>query len=233
MGGAVNAPRERARRLLRLYPRSWRDRYGEEFCAVVERQIEELPRSPARTFDVAGTVADDLFDLKIEFVATKDMYGGDVTGEVAGESVKASWRSGNNNVYYPVVPASLSGSLGKLAASLKGKFLLKDYMLDSGTIAGSSGDRDVEVFVYGAPGQTSSSAAAFGSFGGTSLELYATHNSDETSGWLGGIVNGAPVILVATANNATPQGFNITGTYHGPPAVLAIMTMAWIYSLAP
>jgi hypothetical protein len=53
MGCYVKDRVRRARRLLRFYPRSWRDRYGEEFCAVVERQIEELPHSPKRTFDVA------------------------------------------------------------------------------------------------------------------------------------------------------------------------------------
>ncbi len=50
---------ERARRLLRWYPGSWRDRYGEEFAELLISDIDERPRSAARTWDVArgGLVA--------------------------------------------------------------------------------------------------------------------------------------------------------------------------------
>jgi hypothetical protein len=46
-------PRERAARLLRWYPRAWRERYGEEFAELLIADIEERPRSAARTRDVA------------------------------------------------------------------------------------------------------------------------------------------------------------------------------------
>jgi len=45
--------RERATRLLCWYPRTWRDRYGDEFTELLISDIEERPRSAARTGDVA------------------------------------------------------------------------------------------------------------------------------------------------------------------------------------
>jgi hypothetical protein len=42
----------RAARLLRCYPRAWRDRYGDEFAELLIADIEERPRSAARTLDV-------------------------------------------------------------------------------------------------------------------------------------------------------------------------------------
>jgi hypothetical protein len=43
----------RARRLLRWYPKAWRDRYGEEFTELLIDDIGERPRSWSRTLDVA------------------------------------------------------------------------------------------------------------------------------------------------------------------------------------
>jgi hypothetical protein len=42
----------RARRLVRLYPRAWRARYGEEFTQFLIDDLADRPRSPARTADV-------------------------------------------------------------------------------------------------------------------------------------------------------------------------------------
>jgi hypothetical protein len=42
-----------ARRLLRWYPRSWRERYGDEFSELLLADIAERPRSWSRTVDVA------------------------------------------------------------------------------------------------------------------------------------------------------------------------------------
>jgi hypothetical protein len=49
----------RALRALRWYPRTWRERYGEEFAALMEDELDERPRSVRRTLDVArgGLVA--------------------------------------------------------------------------------------------------------------------------------------------------------------------------------
>ena len=55
----MSTPEERAARLLRWYPRAWRDRYGTEFTELLISDIEERPRSAERGFDVArgGLVA--------------------------------------------------------------------------------------------------------------------------------------------------------------------------------
>lgn len=47
-----NAAAARAALLLRCYPRGWRDRYGDEFTELLISDIEERPRSAARTLDV-------------------------------------------------------------------------------------------------------------------------------------------------------------------------------------
>jgi hypothetical protein len=49
----------RAQRLLRWYPRIWRERYEEEFAELLIAEMEERPRSAARTIDVVrgGIVA--------------------------------------------------------------------------------------------------------------------------------------------------------------------------------
>jgi hypothetical protein len=49
----------RAARLLRWYPRAWRERYGAEFAELLISDISERPRSRVRTLDVArgGVVA--------------------------------------------------------------------------------------------------------------------------------------------------------------------------------
>jgi hypothetical protein len=56
---AGEAARERAERLLRWYPRTWRDRYGPEFAELLVSDITERPEALSRTLDVArgGIVA--------------------------------------------------------------------------------------------------------------------------------------------------------------------------------
>jgi hypothetical protein len=46
-------PAARAARLLRWYPRPWRDRYGAEFAELLISDIEERPQSAGRGLDVA------------------------------------------------------------------------------------------------------------------------------------------------------------------------------------
>ena len=53
-------PAERhAARLLRWYPRPWRERYGEEFAALLMEEWAVRPRSPGRSANVmaSGLVA--------------------------------------------------------------------------------------------------------------------------------------------------------------------------------
>lgn len=68
----------RAGRLLRWYPRVWRDRYGEEFAELLIADIEERPRAVGRTVDVilggfvARLSAAGLCGLPIRGVASSD-----------------------------------------------------------------------------------------------------------------------------------------------------------------
>ena len=50
--GAKGDSAQRAHRLIRFYPMSWRERYGDEFEAHMEHEIEETPDSPSRTWNV-------------------------------------------------------------------------------------------------------------------------------------------------------------------------------------
>jgi hypothetical protein len=50
---AARTPPERAARLVRWYPRAWRERYAEEFAELLIADMEERPRSAVRALDVA------------------------------------------------------------------------------------------------------------------------------------------------------------------------------------
>jgi hypothetical protein len=56
---ATAAAQRHAERLLRWYPRPWRERYGEEFAELLMAEWSERPRCPRRTADVmaSGLVA--------------------------------------------------------------------------------------------------------------------------------------------------------------------------------
>lgn len=53
MGRGVSRAERRAQRLVRCYPRAWRERYGAEFVELLLADIAERPRSWSRTLDVA------------------------------------------------------------------------------------------------------------------------------------------------------------------------------------
>jgi hypothetical protein len=53
--GSPVAAQRAADRLLRWYPPSWRDRYGDEFTELLLAEFAERPRDPRRTADVIGS----------------------------------------------------------------------------------------------------------------------------------------------------------------------------------
>jgi len=53
----VSVDEKRVRRLIRWYPRAWRQRYGDEFAELLLADIAERPRSWSRAFDVARSGA--------------------------------------------------------------------------------------------------------------------------------------------------------------------------------
>ena len=48
----ISLAARRAQRLLRLYPKAWRERYGPEFVDLMEQEIAETPRSLRRTSNI-------------------------------------------------------------------------------------------------------------------------------------------------------------------------------------
>jgi hypothetical protein len=84
-------PAERAARLLRWYPRGWRDRYGEEFTELLISDIEERPRSAERALDVAhGGVMARLTDAGLVGGPLPALGGGVVTPQLRYRQVSAS-----------------------------------------------------------------------------------------------------------------------------------------------
>jgi hypothetical protein len=53
VGRGVSGAERRVRRLLRWYPRAWRERYGDEFAELLLADLAERPSSWSRAFDVA------------------------------------------------------------------------------------------------------------------------------------------------------------------------------------
>ena len=54
---AVTPAERHAGRLLRWYPRAWRERYGEEFAELLMEEWSERPRCARRTANVMASVA--------------------------------------------------------------------------------------------------------------------------------------------------------------------------------
>jgi hypothetical protein len=95
----------RAGRLLRWYPRAWRDRYGAEFTELLIADISERPRSPRRSLDVVrGGLRARLADVGLAGfplpVAT--------AGSVAGPTLEQARQR------------QVSASLGSLSCALGG-----------------------------------------------------------------------------------------------------------------
>ncbi len=81
-----------AARLLRWYPAAWRDRYGDEFAELLIADIEERPRSTARTLDVArGGIVARLADVGLAgFPLPAATAGEGATAEDRRRQVRAS-----------------------------------------------------------------------------------------------------------------------------------------------
>jgi hypothetical protein len=100
----------RAERLLRWYPRRWRDRYGAEFAELLISDISERPRSRRRSLDVArGGVRARLADAGLAgFPLPVAAAGASTAGGAAGRLAEQARQR------------QLSASLGSLSCALGG-----------------------------------------------------------------------------------------------------------------
>jgi hypothetical protein len=152
-----------------------------------------------------------------------------ISGTVAGEPTKVQLQTADNSSSGPVVPASLSGTLGKGPVSVVGAFTLApSFLFESGSVSGNVGRNGIRVNVTPASGESSSSVNVSGTYGDTALSLFATVAGDLSSGLIRGYVGKMAVHLVAKQSRGAHR---ITGTYGGPPELLALTVGSLIYFL--
>jgi hypothetical protein len=155
---------------------------------------------------------------------------GHASGNYASEPVDIQWVvSYNGSSDQTVIPASLHGVVAGEDVSLTGQFQhASNFLFQSGSVSGSFGGSAVEAQVTNAPGESSSSVNVHGSFAGTPFSLYATLAGDLTSGYVQGTIGGKAFKVNADVRAKVVE---VTGTFAGPPALLAIILGSLLYFL--
>src|SRR6266851_4932858 len=214
----------------------------------------ERPETPARQFpadsDPAGVIPGHaLVDLTFE---RSRLLSGSVGGQpvrlglnvpthnsaaagtIAGIPVAATWENGDNYRVYPDVPSDLKGSFAGQPVELHATFHLEPgYFFDRGTITGHIGaealDATVEAAASGGLGGTRT-VAVDGTLGSTEFTIYATIDGPLTFGQIRGTVAGTSIHIDA-ARTRQPDGekTRLTGSYQGPPALLALAAGAFLH----
>jgi len=214
----------------------------------------ERPETPARQFpadaDPAGVIPGHaLVDLTFErsrllsgsvggqpvrLELNVPTHNGAAAGSFAGIPVAAAWENGDNYRVYPDVPSELKGSFAGQPVELHATFHLEPgYFFDQGTIAGHIGAEDLDATVEAAaPGGLGGTrtVAADGTLGSTKFTIYATIDGPLTFGQIRGTVAGTPIRIDA-ARTREPDGVQtrLTGSYQGPPALLALAAGAFLH----
>lgn len=181
-----------------------------------------------------------------------------VSGNIGAARLEASWTIGNNYVpepgrwspgpdYVPVFPnitADLTGSFADLDAELHGVFHLDpDYAFERGSIVGRIGTVHLEATVLAASGglNESRTVAVEGTYGPVPFEIYATIDAGLSRGVLHGSVEDA-VVHIDVSRSSVRRTFrpgrppidlpgpqvNLSGSYAGPPELLAVMVGAML-----
>ena len=160
-------------------------------------------------------------------------HDGAAAGTFAGIPVAATWQNGDNYRIYPDVPSDLEGSFAGQPAELHATFHLEPgYFFDQGTITGHIGAEDLDATVERASGGLGGTrtVAVDGTLGNTEFTIYATIDGPLTSGQIRGTVAGTSIRIDA-ARTRDPHGgqTRLTGSYQGPPALLALATGALLH----
>jgi hypothetical protein len=154
-------------------------------------------------------------------------------GMIAGLPASATWKNGNNYYIYPDVPSDLTGSFAGQPVELHASFHLEPgYFFHHGTITGHIGAEDLHATVEAASGGfgSSSAVAVDGMLGSTEYTIYAAINGSLTAAKIRGTVARNPIRLdAARIRRAEGAQTRLTGSFHGPPALLAIAAGALLH----
>ncbi len=207
----------------------------------------ERPETPARQFpadvDPAGVIIPDHARVDLTFERSRLLSGsvggqpvrldlnvpthnGAAAGTIAGIPVAAAWENGDNYRIYPDVPSDLKGSFAGQPVELHATFHLEPgYFFDHGTITGHIGAEALDATVESASGGLggTSTVAVDGTVGSIEFTIYAAIDGPLTFGQIRGTVAGIPIRIDA-ARTRQPDGekTRLTGSYQGPPALLAL-----------
>jgi hypothetical protein len=158
---------------------------------------------------------------------------GTAAGTIAGVPASATWVNGDNYSIYPDVPSDLTGSFAGQPVELHATFHLEPgYFLDHGTITGHIGAEGLDATVQTAAGGLGSTrtVAVDGALGSTGFEIYAAIDGPLTAGRVRGTVAGNPIrIDAARTRRPGADQTRLTGSYEGPPALLALTAGALLH----
>jgi hypothetical protein len=226
-------------------------------CVIVEGMGPdgkwERPRPPTRQFpadaDPAGVIpeharVDLIFERSrllsgsvggqpVRLALNVPALDGTAAGTIAGMAASATWKTGNNYYIYPDVPSDLTGSFAGQPAELHATFHLEPgYFLHHGAITGHIGAEALDATVETASGGlgSTSTVAVDGTLGSTDFTIYAAIDGPLTSGQIRGTVAGNSIRIDA-ARTRQPEGdqTRLTGSYQGPPALLALAAGALLH----
>jgi len=213
----------------------------------------ERPKPPARQFpadtDPAGVVPDHArVDLILErsrllsgsvggqpirLNLNMPAHDGAAAGTIAGMPVSASWKNGDNYRIYPDMPSELTGSFAGQPVELHATFHLEPgYFFDHGTITCHIGALALDAAVETASGGlgSTSTVAVDGTLGSTRYTIYAAIDGPLTAAKIRGTVAGTS-IRIDPARTRQPSGeqTRLTGSYEGPPVLLALVAGALLH----
>jgi hypothetical protein len=213
----------------------------------------QLPKPPARRFpadtDPVGVIPDHarvdlIFERSrllrgsvggqpVHLDLNVPTHDGAAAGTIAGIPASATWKNGNNYYIYPDVPSDLTGSFAGQPVELHARFHLEPgYFFHLGTITGHIGAEDVDATVESASGGlgSTSTVAVDGTLGSTEYTIYAAIDGSLTSAKIRGTVGGNSIrIDAARTRQAEGEQTLLTGSYQGPPALLALAAGALLH----
>jgi hypothetical protein len=159
-------------------------------------------------------------------------HHGAAAGTIAGMPVSATWENGDNYRIYPDIPSDLNGSFAGQPVELHATFHLEPgYFFGHGTITGHIGAEALDATAQRAAGGLGGRTVIVeGTLGSTEFTIYATIDGSLSVGQIRGTVAGTSISIDA-ARHRQPDGGHtrLTGSYQGPPALLALATGALLH----